>query len=292
MKQQPRIIDGGTGTELQRAGVPMNKAAWTAEAVLTHPELLYQVHASFRDAGAEVLIANTYAAAPHNLNEAGLGDHFEEIHRNAVRIARNAADEASQPCLVAGSISSTTFTESVDYSLLPMGDAARDYYARMVEIQVEAGVDMIILEMMREVQQTTAALRAAQKADVPVWVGFSCTGPREQDVKLLGSDITLEHALSVVPIHLADGVGIMHTLIEETPPALEVLQRNWDGFTFAYPHAGYFDRPNWIFEDVISPAGFAAEAKSIMDSGIDAVGGCCGITPEHIRAFCQSLDTE
>lgn len=285
MQAFPRIIDGGTGTELERLGVPMNGAAWSAEAVLTHPEVLRRVHASFADAGADLLIANTFSCSLHNLASAGLADRFETVNARAVEIAAEAARQAGHDCLTAGGVSTTTFSGPLEYSRLPEPDRAVDYYARQAAIQAGAGAELIILEMMRDVTQTACALEGALRTGLPVWVGFSCMTAPTGDVLLMDTDIPLAAALEAIDLRRAHAVGIMHTLIEHTPSALDVLQPAWDGPTFAYPHAGHFVMPNWIFRDAITPEEFAREGVALMNRGIDGVGGCCGITPAHIRAL-------
>ena len=287
LRFSPRIIDGGTGTELERLGVPMNGVAWSAEAVLTHPDVLRGVHRAFLDAGAEVLIANTFSAALHNLEAAGLADRFEAVNRDAVRIARQVAESADRPCLVAGAVSTTTFSGPLEYSRLLSGEAAAAQYARQTAIQVDAGAELMILEMMRDVDQTGLALEGALRADVPVWVGFTCFTSRDGEVCLLDTDIPLARALSEVDLSGAAAVGIMHTLVEDAPAAVALLKEAWAGPTFAYPHAGRFEMPNWIFQDATTPEAFAAFGKWLFDFGIDAVGGCCGITPDHIRSLTE-----
>ena len=285
MRAFPRIIDGGTGTELERLGVPMNGTAWSAEAVLTHPEVLRRVHASFAEAGADLLIANTFSCSLHNLTAAGLADRFEAVNARAVEIVVDVARQTGRDCLAAGGVSTTTFSGPLDYSRLLEGDLAVDYYARQAAIQAGAGADLIILEMMRDIPQTAYALAGALRTGLPVWVGFSCLAAPTGEILLMDTDVPLQNALDAIDLRRASAVGIMHTLVEHTPPALDVLQGAWDGRTFAYPHAGRFVMPNWIFQDAITPETFAKAGIGLFDRGVDAVGGCCGITPDHIRAL-------
>lgn len=285
----PRVLDGGTGTELERLGVPMNSIAWSAEAVLTHPQVLQKVHESFVLAGAEMIIANAFSAARHNLAAAGLEDRYEDVNRGAVRLARQAAKARGSDCLVAGAISTTTFSGALDYSRLPSGEAAVAEYARQAAMQVEAGAELVILEMMRDVAQTSRALAGAARAGVPVWVGFSCFTRQDGAVCLLDTDIPLARALEELDLSRADAVGIMHTLVEHTPAALDVLQPRVKGATFAYPHAGRFEMPNWIFQDAATPGDFARQGLALLHRGVDSVGGCCGITPAHIAALVTAL---
>lgn len=286
------IIDGGTGTELERLGVPMNSQAWSAEAVLMHPNVLRDVHSAFLKAGADIIIANTFSAALHNLEAAGLGDRFEEINREAVLLAKEAIERGDHDATVASGISTTTFSGELDTLRLLSGDAAVAQYGRQAAIHVEAGAELIILEMMRDVEQTTYALEGALVSGVPVWIGFTCFTDKDGAVKLLDTNILLERALREIPLEKSAAVGIMHTLVEHSPTAVKILKEQWDGMTFAYPHAGHFVMPNWIFQDATTPEDFADAGMSLFDLGIDAVGGCCGITPAHIRALADRVSRE
>ena len=279
----PRIIDGGTGTELERLGVPMSSSAWSGEAVLSHPQVLRDVHQSFLDAGADLIIANTFAAALHNLESADLADKFEQINTDAMHIVKEVIAASGKPCIAASGISTSTFSGSLDYSRLPSGNEAIAYYARQAAIQTKAGSELIILEMMRDIEQTTYALHGALQSGGPIWVGFSCFVGKNDTVFLLDTDIPLAQALAEIPLELAHGVGIMHTLIEHTPAALSLLKESWDGFTFTYPHAGHFIMPNWQFEDAITPEDFAKVGQKLAELGADAIGGCCGISARHIK---------
>jgi methionine synthase I (cobalamin-dependent) len=101
------IIDGGTGTQLQAEGVPMDELAWCARANLEQPDVVQRVHEEYIRAGAEVIIANSYAASRAALKPAGLGSHVAEVNRAAVRAALRArAAAATRPVAVAGSMSS------------------------------------------------------------------------------------------------------------------------------------------------------------------------------------------
>lgn len=287
--KSPIIIDGGTGTELERLGVPMNSKAWSAEAVLLHPKILRDVHEAFIDAGAEIVIANTFSSALHNLEAAGFADRFEEINSNAVQLVREAIERSGREAVTAAGISTTTFTGALDASRLPSGDAAVAQYARQAGIMVEAGAELIILEMMRDVDQTNYALEGALSAGAPVWIGFTCFTDEDGGVYLLDTDIPLEQALKEVPLHKGAAVGIMHTLVEHAPAAVDELMEHWGGMTFSYPHAGHFVMPNWHFNDATTPDDFAEAGLALFDKGVDAVGGCCGITPKHIRALAERV---
>ena len=99
------LLDGGTGSELQRRGVPMSHAAWSGAAVQTHPDTVREVHRDYIAAGAEVIITNTFGTARFTLEAAGLGPAFESINRRAVSLALEARDHARRDVAIGGSIS-------------------------------------------------------------------------------------------------------------------------------------------------------------------------------------------
>ena len=86
-------------------------------------------------------------------------------------------------------------------------------------------------------------------------------------------------------------VSVMHTRVEDTTPALEVVRQHWKGPVGSYPHSGEFAMPNWQFVNIISPLGFLAEAQKWVQMGVQVVGGCCGLGPDHIRVLRENLPT-
>ena len=282
------LLDGGTGTELEKRGVPMNDAAWCAMALATHPGVVRDVHEEYIRAGAEVVITNTFPAAKHVLEESGVGDRFRELNARAAELAKEARENAAEgPVYVAGSIS--TFPPRLDHAYDPGERQARDNYAEQAEVLAGAGVDLVVLEMMRDVEQTEYAIEAATATGLPVWVGFSCRRAEDGTLVLWGGHDTLADALERVSLRGVSLVSIMHTQTEETVPALREVREHWDGPVGAYPHYGEFVMPNWQFIDRISPEDFASEAQEWLYAGAQVIGGCCGTGPEHIRALKELL---
>lgn len=210
------ILDGAMGTELEKRGVPMDDAAWSAAALMTHPDTVREVHEDYVRAGADVIITNTFAAARHVLEPAGMGERFRELNARAVTLAKEAREEAADgPVFVAGSIS--TFTARYDYNYEPRAEKARANYREQAEVLADSGVDVIALEMMRDLEQTTYAVEEAVAMGLPVWVGFSCKTAGEGAVVLWDGENTLAEALEQIPPLGASLVSIMHTLTEDTP---------------------------------------------------------------------------
>ena len=286
------IIDGAMGTELQRRGVPMHRVAWSAAAIASHPETVREIHEDYIRAGAEVVIANTFAAARHVLAQAALGERVEELNRRAVELAKEARDAAAagREVLIAGSISSFMPEDSKDKQVMP--DVAVASYREQAEILAAAGADLIALERMQDVAYAAYALEAALGTGLPVWVGFSCR-LEETDQRVLTSrdDIEASFADTLSKVMAMGGTvaGVMHSKVEAVGPALEVLRRYWPGPMAAYPHSGHFIMPEWQFVDIVSPEDLLAKAETWVEGGAQIIGGGCGIGPDHIRLLAERL---
>jgi homocysteine S-methyltransferase len=286
--QEVVILDGAMGTELERRGAPMDAVAWDAAALATHPDLVREVHEEYIEAGADVITTNTFATARHVLEPAGMGDQFRLFNSRAVTLAREARENVAEgPVYIAGSIS--TMSARIDQSYKPRAGVARDNYQVQAEILAESGVDLIVLEMLRDLEHSSYAVEAAVATGLPVWLGFSCKTTDDGTVMLLEGNDTLAEALAHLPPLGASLVAIMHTLTEDTPPALREVNSHWSGPVGAYPHSGKFIMPNWQFVDIISPEDFTKLAQGWMEMGVRLIGGCCGIGPEHIRLLKETL---
>ena len=286
---RPLILDGATGTELQKRGVPMDGALWNALATASHPQILTQIHRDYLETGSQVVITNTFATSRFLLDHAGLASRFEELNGKAAEIALRARELAGQTaCWVAGAISSVTFDQDQE---LPTRATARRDFADQAQIFAAAGVDLIVLETMFDMDLTAAALEGAAATGLPVWVGFSVERGADNSLQSMSmhEHFSLQALLEGLDLSLPQAVGIMHSLTEDTGAALEVLRTLWQGPCYAYAHSGEFKMPNWQFSDIISPTDYAAEAQNWVNAGTAAVGSCCGLGPEHIQALVQTF---
>ncbi|MEA2780392.1 MAG: homocysteine S-methyltransferase [Rhodospirillaceae bacterium] len=286
------ILDGAMGTELQLRGAPMDHVAWSAVALETHPELVRQIHEDYISAGADVIIANSFAASRHVLEPAGLGDRVAALNRRSVELAKAARERAGKDrdIAIAGSISS--FVAEADVRNMPTLAAAAANYREQADLLAEAGVDLLILEMMRDVPQSRLAVEAATATGLPVWVGFTCKlGPDGTLAKLRGREREEDLSDALGPVMAAGGslVAVMHSDLDAVDPALDVVFAGWSGPVAVYPHSGDWTPPNWQFTDVISPAAFATLGLDWVSRGVKVVGGCCGIGPEHIRQLARAV---
>lgn len=288
------LLDGGTGTELERRGVAMDPGAWCGPASLSSEPVLEQVHLDYIAAGADVITANTYASSRLMLEAAGHGARFEEINRRAVAAAHRARSRSGQEhVLVAGSLSHmapmTPGTARADPSRAPSPSQLGDAFAELAMLLADEGCDLIALEMMYLPERVGPALDAATATGLPVWVGFSAR--RGADGEPLSfapdRDIALRSLIETVAERDVQACGIMHTPSDLVGDALQVVQQVAPGPYLAYPDSGYFRMPHWEFDDVITPAALSAFARQWMEQGVKILGGCCGLSPAHIRALAE-----
>ena len=288
---RPIVLDGAVSTELQRMGVPMSADTWSGLAAITHPDVLRDLHVLYLQAGAEVIIANTYATAPQHVAAAGFGDRAREINIRSAELALEARDAAADgPAWVAGSLSlmAPGFRAANRQGPIEHAEGLR----RQAEWLAEAGVDLLVLEMLRDVEWSTAAVDAALSAGLPVWSGFSCevdAGGALMTQGRLGQPVPLEDALRAVTGRGETLVAVMHSEIDDTGPGLECARRVCEAPLGAWPNCGTIEPPNWQFEGVATPEAFAEVAARWVEDGVKVVGGCCGLGPEHIRAVAERL---
>jgi S-methylmethionine-dependent homocysteine/selenocysteine methylase len=279
------LIDGAMGTELQRRGAPMDKIAWSGAAVLTHPDIVREIHEDYIRAGARVIITNTFGSTRQMLAPAGYGDRVEEVHRGAVRLARQARENAGEPeVAVAGSISTEPPGFDRDAFLAP--ERELEAYREAAGLLLDAGVDLIALEMIVETNHASRAMRAALETGLPVWLGVACR--KTKDGRIVSFDCPDLELVTVLDALIPMGptvVNIMHSEIEAVPEAIALVRQRWSGPIGVYPESGYFTKPHWNFVDVISPADLATVAASWVAAGARLLGGCCGTAPEHIQAL-------
>jgi S-methylmethionine-dependent homocysteine/selenocysteine methylase len=286
------ILDGGTGTDIQNRGAPMSGETWCAEVNMTHPEIVKAVHDDYIAAGAEVITANTFATSALLFNALGRDDDLISIDRAAVGIAKEAAKD--KPVAVAGSMSTMRPLQSgSDRTNLtrdwPEAEARR-LFRRKADGLAAAGVDLIMMEMMRDGDYALWASEAAMETGLPVWIGIAAE--RGEDGTLTGFGrpdwLLKDFAPRLAALNPA-AITVMHTSPNDTGDALNIVQRHWSGPLGAYPESGYFKMPDWQFVNVISPQDLVIRSQEWRGAGATIFGGCCGIGPAHIRALSKAM---
>jgi S-methylmethionine-dependent homocysteine/selenocysteine methylase len=277
------IVDGGTGTELRRRGVALSRSTWSALASLSHYDLLRATHSDFIAAGADVITTNTFATTRFVLDAAGHRDDFTAINARAVAAAREARDSSGRDVAIAGAIS--CLPPRFDVHAYPNEPAEQAAYRELAETLAEAGVDLLALEMLQETRHAPLACAAARAVGLPVWLGVSCR--LGAGGALVGFDfplVPLAECLDALLPFAPAAVNVMHSPAAVIEPALRAVRARWRGWLGAYPEIGD-GTPQAPHS--IGPDELAAQARGWIASGARIIGGCCGTTPEHIRALAK-----
>ncbi len=287
----PIILDGGTGTDIQRRGAPMSGDTWCADVNGTHLHIVQAVHEDYIRAGADIITANTFATSALSFNAYGRDDDVIRLDALAVSAALKAAEGTT--VAVAGSMSTMRPVHAgTDRTNLDInwseGDAKKLLRRKAAHLKAQ-GVDLIMMEMMRDSDLSQWACEAALETGLPVWIGISVE--RRDDGALVGfgrQDSVLDDFAPRLAALEPEVMGIMHTSPADTGAALDVLRRSWNGPLSAYPESGYFKSPDWVFTE-ISPDELLSFANTWYNRGAIALGGCCGIGPDHIKALHQEF---
>ena len=290
------LLDGATGTECERRGVPRLDGAWNGGAALSHPDVLRGVHRDYIENGAQIVIANTFATHRHVLQRAGVADDFEVYNRVACELAVQARSETvaagvagADDVVVAGGVSNWTWAG--DH---PSLGTLTTNSADQTRAQLAGGAELIILEMMIDIDRMNATLDGVEEAigssGVPIWVGF--TVGRQHDtpepvdgIVRLRDGEPLADALAVIEARGIDVAAVMHSEVTLIDAALDVMLAQWPGPVGVYAHSGRSVDGGWVYDDVISPSDYAAAAQRWLDRGVRIIGSCCGTTPDHIAAL-------
>ena len=279
IEEGPIILDGATGSNLQKAGMPVGVCP--EQWILENEEALIRLQKAYVDAGTRILYAPTFSGNRIKLAEYGLEANAQEINRKLVALSKKAAGDLA---LVAGDMTMT------GEALEPIGpmklDTLIDIYKEQAKYLYEAGVDLFVVETMMSLAETRAAVIAIKEiCDLPVIASMTF---QEDGRTLYGTDPVT--AVVVLQSVGADVIGVnCSTGPDEMIPIVRQMKEYADIPILAKPNAGL---PVLVQGETIypmSPEEFASYGAAFVDAGAGLLGGCCGTTPEHIRCLAEAV---
>lgn len=309
------------GTELQRRGAEVTLPLWSAQALLDCPDLVLQIHQEYVEAGAQVLTANTFRTQRRTLEKVGKDRAAaRRLTARAVQLAREAAANPSRGLWLGRSPEDPTPTlpsrgegdadtapafaqregESrrvrVAGSIAPLEDCYRpdlspgeadEEFRELADWLLEEGSDLLLIETMNNLAEMRSAIRAAQGVEGEFWVSVN---PSNADAALLLSGEAVAEALNIAYNEGASAFLVNCAAIPVIERAIEPLIERAKIPVGCYANNGVPDEvTGWRFDKEVPPSAFTEHAERVAEMGASIVGGCCGTTPEHIRAIAEVL---
>jgi methionine synthase I (cobalamin-dependent) len=279
------LADGATGSNLFDSGLRSGDAPelWNAE----HPERIATLHRAFVDAGADIILTNTFGGTRHRLKLHKAEERVAELNEKATRIARSEADRAARTVLVGGSMGPT------GEILEPLGplslDAAREAFAEQATALARGGADILWIETMSSVEETEAAIGGARSAALPIVATLSFDTNGRTMMGITPSELAglhRKHHLAACGSNCGTGPSelvacIVNLATASDPTAILVAKANCGIPQFRDGEIRFNGTPELM----------AQYARLSLDSGARIIGGCCGTTPEHLRVMRQALES-
>jgi 5-methyltetrahydrofolate--homocysteine methyltransferase len=278
------VGDGAWGTMLMARGLKPGEPPETFN--LTQPEALEDIARQYLDAGAEIITTNTFGGSPARLRQYGLDDRTEAFNRAAVDAARRAAGDRAY----------------VSASVGPSGHLLKPYghadpadigagFERQIRALVEAGVDLICVETMTDLTEAVLAVRAARRVapEVPVMATMTFDKTRRGFFTVMG--VSIEQAVRGLTDAGADILGSnCGTGSEIMVDIAREFRARTDRPIAIQSNAGLPEHRGGVIVYAEGPEFMAGKARALLDLGVTLIGGCCGTTPDHIRAIRRVVD--
>jgi len=280
----PLLADGAMGTMLHAHGIGFDQCF--DELNLTNTVAVAEVHRGYIEAGAQVILTNTFGSNRYKLSKHGLGDKVVEINKAGVELAKHAVAASFKDVLVAGDVG------PLGVRIAPYGrvqlDEARLAFSEQIQALAQAGVDLVVIETMSDLYEIREAIHAARATtDLPIVASLTFT---RDDRTLLGdSPSRVAHTLKgagadVIGVNCSGGPAQLLRILRLMRQAVP------DGRFWVKPNAGWPEQVGGRIMYPADPEYFSDYAVAFCQAGANIVGGCCGTTPGHIAAMRKAMD--
>ncbi|MFP4498586.1 MAG: homocysteine S-methyltransferase family protein [Vulcanimicrobiota bacterium] len=281
LKERVVIFDGAMGTQLIAQG--LRKGECPERWNMDRPGDLKQIHSAYFNAGADVVTTNTFGGTPAKLSNYKLEEKMELINKRAVELAKSVCPSEGY---VAGDMGPT------GYFLPPVGKAAKEDFTRNFKAQAgvlaEAGVDFLIIETQYDINEGLAALEAARATGLPVFITFTFEKKKRGFFTIMGNRVS--QVMKELEKNGADVVGANCSLeSRDYEELVQEIKESTDLPVLVQPNAG---QPIMNADKVTygeTPQNFMKHISKLVKMGVNAVGACCGTTPDYTRVLAKEL---
>jgi len=291
------ILDGGMGRELKRIGAPFSQPLWSAQALIEAPHYVTQAHQGFIDAGADIIIANSYACVPFHLGETLYQQQGSALAEQAAIIAKDVATAAKQNVLVAGSLPPAFGSYRPD---LFESQRAFDILNTLFNAQ-DKHVDLWFAETISSIEEAQVMASVLKGSTKPCHFAFTLSDEVGQSARLRSGELVTT-AIEVIVQQNITGIffncsipEVIEQAIRDTNKVLaeHKQQISIGAFANSFTPIATAHKANVTVQASreLSPEAYLEFAKKWYNLGANIIGGCCGITPTHIQALVQWRDS-
>jgi S-methylmethionine-dependent homocysteine/selenocysteine methylase len=291
------ILDGGMGRELQRIGAPFQQPEWSAQALLEAPHFVSQVHRSFIDAGADIITTNAYAILPFHLGEQRFIAQGHQLVKQAATLARECAD-GSTGVLVAGCIPPVLGSYRPDLFSVKQ---AQPLLEVLINNQVH-DVDFWLAETISSIEEAAMIKARTVTTGKPTWMSFTVKDEDTSDSSLRSGESVFDAVMQIAGQNVSailfncSSAEVMKAALQHGRQALLSLGLELDVrlgvYANNFPPIG--DKPQAnsneglsVIRDDLTPEKYREFALSWIEAGASIIGGCCGVSPEHIQSLAE-----
>lgn len=277
------VSDGAWGTFLHQKGLSTDECpeSWN----LSRPDDVFEIARSYVEAGADIILTNSFGGSPFKLEPYGLKDRVYEINRAAAEISRKAAGDR---VMVLGSMGPTG-------KMVFMGEISEEELLEGFKVQakglIDGGVDGLLVETMSDIQESTLAIKAAKRvSNLEVVCTFTFERTQSNEYRtMMGTTVAeaVESARTadadIIGANCGNGIAGMVDIVRE----IRKMEKDLPILVHANAGLPQYQDGHTVFPE--TPVEMASQVKSLVEAGASIVGGCCGTTPEHIRLILQAV---
>lgn len=288
------VLDGGMGRELMRIGAPFRQPEWSALALFDGPDWVVQAHTNFIEAGAEVITTNSYAVVPFHIGHDRFAVHGRDLAALSGSLARRAADAAGRPVRVAGSLPPLFGSYRPDLFDVDAAPSIIDPLIKGLAPYVDHWLGET-LGSIAEAREVRAALDRAGSS-LPLWISFTLD---DHAPGTLRSGEPIDEAVAVALDLGAEAVLFNCCQAETITAAMAIAARRTDGraaiggyanrFVDSHTSSGEANAQISAFRDDLDPSSYGEFVDRWIETGATVVGGCCGMTPDHIASLAAAV---
>lgn len=278
-KGQIFIMDGAIGTEISARGVKTTLPLWSAASLLTNPDLVKQIHKDYINAGARIIITNTFRTTKRTFKKVGMEDKAREAIILACKLAKDARKECRKDdVLIAGSMA--PLEDCFRPDLVPLEKELKKEHLEYAKNLKEGSVDFLLGETMISIREIKSVCEAAEKVGLELAISFCC----DKNGNLLSAE-RLSDAVRLVERYNPLFLSLNCMSLDLISKVLRKLRKitSLPVAVYAQGDGEPSDDEGWKFKRNSRPDIYSKYAKEWIENGANLVGGCCGTTPDYIK---------